>query len=263
MEHSTTPETSSDMDNRIYGPIITKPLHFVLWLVVFLSVTIFAVPYLIDYFYKHQLGDGIWMTSSPFSCVPLLACIVYFILEYVLFLEPEDIDSGEPENKTATHRNHFSKKTKAAIVFLPLLFAIILSLLSMFHFHIFSNTGVKSVTLTNRMEYSWDDVEYFTLEDDWLGQLVFKLVFDDGSHAQFIGGVTYYAWYTSEAFDSLYPDTDYDYARYLAKELCSRNIPAKIEDWDELIDDLKYDSYQELAEELHEIISAESGSLNR
>lgn len=250
MEHSTTKEKEPVKPKRTI-------LKTILWIFIFLSTTIFAVPWLIDRFYKYWLGDSAWMTSSAFSCVPLLAFIIFFILEYVLFIEPEDTQDS------AVSRKDFSSKNKAFMILIPLATAILLSVLSMFRFHKFSNTGVESVTLTNHTEYSWDDVEYFTLEDDWFGHLVFKVVFDDGSHAQFIGGATYYAWYTSKAFDLLYPDTDYDYARYLAKELCSRNIPAKIEDWDELIDDLRYDSHQEFAKELHEIISAESGSLTR
>lgn len=263
MKHHTTQETFSDTDIHIYEPIATKPLRFILWIAIFLSVTIFAVPYLIDCFYKQWLGNGIWMTSSPYSCVPLLTFMLYFILEFVLFLEPEDENSVEPEKEISNHRKHFTKKEKTAMLLLPLLLAIIISILSMLRFHAFTSTGVESFSFTNRTNYSWDDVESFTLEDDWYGQLVFKLVFNDGRHAQFIGGVTYYAWYTSEAFDSMYPDADSDYARYLIKELCSRNVPAKIEDWDGLIDDLRYDSHQELAKELRELISAESSSHTR
>ncbi len=250
MEHSTTQGNAPVKPKRII-------LKTILWILVFLSTTIFAVPWLIDRFYKYWLGDSAWMTSSAFSCVPLFACIIFFLVEYVLFIEPEDTQDS------TVSRIDFSSKNKVFMALISLAVATLFSTLSMFHFHMFCNTGVESVTLTNRTEYGWDDVEYFTLEDDWFGNLVFKLVFDDGSHAQFIGGVTYYAWYTSEAFDSLYPDTDHDYARYLTKELCSRNIPAKIKDWDELIDNLTYDSYQNLAEELHEIISAEGGSLTR
>lgn len=263
MKHSTTQKTSSDKELHIYEPVTTKPLRFVLWIAVFLFVTIFAVPYLIDSFYKHWLGNGIWMTSSPFSCIPLLACLGYFILECVLFLEPENKDFTEPKDEAGNSGEPFSKKAKAAMLCLPLLFATIISILSIFRFHTFSSTGVESICFTNRTEYSWDNVKSFSLEDDWYGQLVFKLAFDDGSHAQFIGGATYYAWYTSEAFDSMYPDTDTDYARYLIKELCSRNVPAKIEDWDGLIDDLRYDSHQELAKELRDLISAESSSPTR
>lgn len=104
-------------------------------------------------------------------------------------------------------------------------------------------------------EYTWEDVDYYTLRADWDGTLKYTVVMRDGLKADCIGG----AVSMSNFPDGVGLDGEEDFGRYLSRVFSEQGIELKVKDWKKLYQNLKYDYWKEYAEDIQVIAERKEG----
>lgn len=118
----------------------------------------------------------------------------------------------------------------------------ILSALSTVWHECFTLDGVE-VHHFNTKEYTWEDVDYYTLEKEGaLGELVcMKLYMTDGECYDCTGSAWEIILYYNDTFAKQFEDDEWNYAIWIAKTLQEKGIPLKLDSWEELEDELSSD----------------------
>lgn len=102
-----------------------------------------------------------------------------------------------------------------------------------------------------KKNYTWDEIDYYTLSASTSGTLTYSVIMQDGAKADCIGGEAM-VW-LSNLPEEKYPEQDYDFVKYLSRKLKKQGVELRVNDWNKLYKDLRYESWIELAEEIREI----------
>lgn len=173
----------------------------------------------------------------------VLAMFVYLYSKYGIF--PNRI-TGEEGIKC-----NIPRKKKHIIALLSVI-ALFLSLLpSCTWYDCFTEEGLIISRIIYSKEYTWDEIDYYTLSASSSGTLTYSVIMQDGAKADCIGGEAM-VW-TSNLPEEKYPDSDYDFVKYLSRKFKEQGVELRVNDWNKLYKNLKYESWIELAEEIREI----------
>lgn len=147
-------------------------------------------------------------------------------------------------------KSNIPRKEKYKITVLSILLLLI-SLIPSFGFYdCFTEDKLIISRLVYTKEYTWEDINYYTLSEA-SGTLTFTVVMKDGTKSDCIGGQA--MMWTSNLPEDKYPDSDYDFVRYLARTYTNMGIELRVDDWTKLYKDLDYDSWIDLAKDIREI----------
>lgn len=228
-----------------------KRIIGVVAIVIWFFLALLGVPTLIEQAYMSYFGaEQAYFITSNLSGVPILLCIGLFAVYIWLFFPNGllgNLWKGEEGVKAKC-----SKRTKFVIATATLLVVMVGTIGSVFWFERYTQEGVEIYRFGQRNEYTWEEVENFTLKGDWNGVMVFRLNMKDGEKYSFNGGLLHAVEYFNDAYNEQFPEDVYDYTVWLSKELGKRNVPMEVKDWEALKDDLVYDSWKDLAERIRE-----------
>lgn len=231
------------------GMKIRSVIFRLLGAVLCILIIFFIVLPMVEEGYQRYYGAGsIYLITG--TGIPILLSLGLFMA--VLWLFSKDGLKGyfEEENGEGI-RAGFSRKKKCAVGLLSLFLTVVGIFGSMCWRQRFTLDGVDYRCFFYQKEYAWQDVECFTLRADFQGVLMFEFKMEDGAKRSFNGGWLWCTEYFSDGFERKFPEDVYDYARWLGRELGSRNIPLEAEGgWEKLEEKLEYESWKRLAEDV-------------
>lgn len=146
-------------------------------------------------------------------------------------------------------RARLPKKTKRKVLLHGILVFTGVLFIYLFWFDLFTEDGAVMQRLFIHREYTWDDVDYYTLGAGTDGILEFTVVMEDGVHMDCLGSSSS----SSNLPEGKYPDMEEDYCRYLTKLFSERGIELRVDDWEKLYNRLNYDYWINYAEEIREL----------
>lgn len=211
----------------------------------------FGVLPLIEAGYQWYYGaNSIYLITG--TGIPILLSLVLFAILLWLFRQDGWKGYLKKENGEGIKAN-FSRRKKCIVGLLSCFLVIAGILVSMCWFQRFTLEGIEYHCLFYQKEYTWQNVSCLILKADVQGCLVFEFQMEDGTKRSFNGEWLWCVEYFSDGFEHQFPEDVYDYARWISKELGSRNIPLEAEDsWDSLMEHLEYDSWKVLAEDIRQ-----------
>lgn len=184
--------------------------------------------------------------------IPILLFLLLFAVFLWLFSQDGLKGYFEEANGEGIKAN-FSGRKRVMVGLLSVFLTIVGILGSMCWFQRFTLDGIEYHCFFYQKEYTWQDVDCFTLDADFQGCLVFGFQMKDGKRYSFNGGPLWCVEYFSDRFESQFPEDVYDYTQWLSKELGSQDIPLEAEGgWDSLVENLEYDSWKILAEDIRQ-----------
>lgn len=184
--------------------------------------------------------------------IPILLSLGLFAVFLWLFSRDGLKGYFEEENGEGI-KAAFSRKKKCMAWLLAVFFTAAGIIGSMCWFQRFTLEGVEYRCFFYKKEYTWQDVECFVLKSDSHGVLMFEFQMADGAKRSFNGGLLWCVEYFSDGFEQQFPEDVYGYARWLGQELGSQQIPLEAKGgWDSLIEELEYDSWKTLAEDIRQ-----------
>ena len=148
-------------------------------------------------------------------------------------------------------KSNIPRKAKRKITFLSVILLILSLIPSCGFYDCFTEDGLIVSRITYTKEYTWEDLDYYTLSANHNGTLTFTVVMQDGTQSDCIGGQAM-AWISNLPEDK-YPDSDYDFIRYLTRKYTDMGIELHVDNWDKLYKDLDYDAWIDLAKDIREI----------
>ena len=148
-------------------------------------------------------------------------------------------------------KSNIPRKAKRKIAFLSVILLILSLIPSCGLYDCFTEDGLIISRIVYTKEYTWEDLDYYTLSAGTDGTLTFSVVMQDGTKSDCIGGNAM-VW-SSNLPEDKYPDSDYDFIRYLTRTYTDMGIELRVDDWDKLYDDLKYDAWIELAKDINDL----------
>lgn len=147
-------------------------------------------------------------------------------------------------------KSNIPRKEKRKIAFLSVILLFVSLIPSCGIYDCFTEDGLILNRMLYTKEYTWEDIDYYTLSES-SGTLTFTVVMKDGTNSDCIGGEAL-AW-TGNLPEDIYPDSEYDFVRYLTRTYTDMGIELRVDDWDKLYKDLDYDSWIDLAKDIREI----------
>lgn len=233
--------------------LLYKIIWYVLAIVICIGGIFFGVLPLIEAGYQYHYGeDNIYLISGNATGIPIILSLALFMIVVWLF-SPDGLRGYFEEEDGSGIKAHFSMKKKLVVLSVSICLAIVGSIGSMCWFERFTLDGVERHCFIAKKEYGWKDVEYFTLKADSHGVLMFEVRMQDGTKHYFNGGILRWAEYYGDGFEKKFPEDVYDYMVWLAEKLGSQNIPMRVEDWEDFMEELDYESWQTLAEEIKNV----------
>lgn len=231
---------------KAIGKFFIRLIMIIAWV----FVCIFVTTFIVDEIYQILLNEEIYYISSSVSAIPIvLAMAMMFICYYIWF---PDFFYEEIAEEGKRFREKSSIKKRVIITVLSVGIFLLGTVVSSLFYEEFTTDGVIVSRLGKRKIYTWNDVAHYTLKADIHGVLVFSVYMEDGEQCQFNGGLLRGAEYTSESFDKIFPEDSYDYMPWLAETLKRHEKEFVVEDWEKLLEDLQYTSWEELAEEVRD-----------
>lgn len=228
-------------------PILLATLKLI-GLIAYLFAYLFIVPSIAeDYFFPVDESIHYSATFDLFFLYWLIGIFVMCMLVYLYSkrgIFPDRV-RGEDGIKCSLPRKIRYKITIFSV------FLIFLSLIpSVTWYDCVTEDGVMIRRLMYSKSYTWEDLDYYTLDSDLHGTLIYSVVMKDGTKADCIGD-------SMIEFNNLpkdiYPNNSYDYIKYLSRKFKNLGVELRVDDWSKLYNDLKYPSWIELAEEIREI----------
>lgn len=240
--------------------IFKKLLRFLGILIVDLLLIAFAVlfsiiliPLCLELIYEVRYGsDTVWMLTGNQTWIPLAVGLLFIVLIFYFFL-PRKLMGGLEENWLIELVDRLTMKKKLIVSGISFLVLILGCLFGSLNHDRFESDRVVVSKIGQETEYTWTDVESYTLKTDHDGTLIVELTMTDGNAIGFIGGAFRVVTYTSTGFDQIFPNGDADYAVYVARELKALGILPTLDNWDALMEKLDYDYWKAVAEEIREI----------
>ena len=173
----------------------------------------------------------------------VLAMFVYLYSKYGIF--PNRF-TGEEGIKC-----NIPKKKRHIIALLSII-GLFLSLIpSCTWYDCFTEDGLIVRRLFYEKNYTWNEIDYYTLSASSNGTLTYSVIMQDGTKADCIGGEAI-LWMSNLPEDK-YPEYEYDFVKYLSRKFKEQGVELKVEDWGKLYKDLRYESWIELTAEIREI----------
>jgi len=169
------------------------------------------------------------------------AILVYLYSKNGLF---PDYTTGETGIKC-----NIPKKEKHLITLFSSFLLIVCFVLSMMWYDCFTENGLIIQRIFYNKTYTWEEIDYYFIEAQHDGTLTYSVVMKDGQKADCIGGMVG----LSNLPEDKYPNYDYDFVRYLSRKFTDMGVELKVDNWEKLYNDLEYDSWIELAEDIREI----------
>lgn len=212
-------------------------------------IIFFVLLPMVEQGYQRYYGaDSVYLITG--TGIPILLSLVLFMAVLWLFRRDGLAGCFEGEHGEGS-RAGFSGKKKYLAGLTACLLAVTGMIGSMCWYQRFTLDGVEYRCFFYQKEYTWQDVECFTLRGDFQGVLTFEFQMADGAERSFNGGWLWCAEYFSDGFERRFPEDVYDYARWLGREFGRRKIPLEAEGgWEKLKKELKYESWQKLAEDI-------------
>lgn len=173
----------------------------------------------------------------------VFALLVFLYSKHGIF--PDRI-SGEEGIKANIPKKEKHKLTAFSFI---LLFASIV--LSCCWYDCFTEDGLIIQRIHTSKEYTWEEIDYYTLSASSSGTLTFTVVMQDGTHSDCIGGNAI-VWMCNLP-EEKYPDYEYDFVKFLSRKFTEQGVELRVDNWEKLYKKLQYDSWKELAEEIREI----------
>ncbi len=214
-------------------------------------VIFFVILPLIETGYQQYYGtDSIYLITG--TGLPILWALVLFAA--LLWLFSRDGLKGYFEDDRGDGlKAGFTGKKKWLAGILAVVLTITGIIGSMCWFQRFTLEGVEYRCFFYKKEYAWQDVEGLILKADFQGSLIFEFHMKNGRKYSFNGGILWCVEYFSHGFEQKFPEDVYDYARWLGRELGGRQVPLEAKgDWDSLMEELEYDSWKSLAEDVRQ-----------
>ncbi|MGN1157831.1 MAG: MerR family transcriptional regulator [Agathobacter sp.] len=146
------------------------------------------------------------------------------------------------------------KKAKRNVAFVSVAALCLSFFLSMLWYDCFTEDGLTVRRLFFSKSYTWDEIDYYTLSAGWDGTLTYSVIMQDGTKADCIGGGAMITM--TNLPEDQYPDSDYDFVRYLSKKFTEQGVELRVHNWEKLYHDLRYESWIDLAEDIREIASS-------
>lgn len=200
-----------------------------------------------DYFFP--LDDSVTY-SATFDLYILYWLIGLFVMSMLIYLYSRrgifpDLIKGEDGIKCTLPRKVRHKIT--AFCFVVLLLSIFPSFA---WYDCTTEDGIIIKRFAYTKTYTWEELDYYTLDADFSGTLIYSVVMKDGTKADCMGGSIVGI---SNLPKKKYPDLEYDFVRYLSLKFTDMGVELRVRDWNKLYKDLNYPSWIELAEEIRQI----------
>lgn len=228
---------------------------FLVWLLKTIGVLLYFVAYLLgtpiiaeDIFTISFKNENYVATYDLFFLYWFIGLYVFGLLVYLYSkhgLFPDRIN-GEDGLKP-----NLPKKVKYKVTIFSVITLFASLIPSMLWYDCFTENGLKIGRVVYYQEYTWDEIDYYTLSAGFDGTLTYSVVMKDGMKYDCIGGGTMISM--ASLSEEEYPDYDYDFVRYLSRKFAAQGVELKVDDWDKLYKDLEYESWDELAEDIQEI----------
>lgn len=140
-------------------------------------------------------------------------------------------------------------RKKHIISILSVSILILSFILSMLWYNCFTEDGLIVRRFFYTKTYAWDEIDYYYIDAHHDGTLGYSVVMQDGRTADCMGGMVGLANLPEEK----YPEYDADFILYLTEKFTAQGTELRVDDWDKLYNDLDYEYWIELAEEIRMI----------
>lgn len=213
--------------------------------ILYIPIVIFIVPSIIGDIVAYFCVDkgGIYIISQGFYFIYFIATM-YLLFMMIFLFSKNGIHIGEYALKA-----RIPKKAKGKVVIFSSLVFVVAILIYSTWFNCFTEEEIRIQRFVYSKEYSWADVDHYTIKANADGTLKYCIVMNDGKELEILGG--------DVSVDNLpeeqYPDSTDDFCRQLTKKFAEQGIELKVENWDKLFDKLTYEYWIEYAEEIKNI----------
>ena len=182
--------------------------------------------------------------------------IVYWILGMyvlVMFVYLYSKHGVFPDRITGEEgiKSNLPRKTKHFIAILSVCIWLFSLIPSTLWYDCFTENGLIVQRLFYHKTYTWDEIDYYTLDAGTDGTLTYSVIMKDGQRADCIGGGAMIG--EENLPEDRYPEYSYDFVRYLSRKFTAQGVELRVDNWSKLYDDLKYESWIELAEDIRAI----------
>lgn len=211
----------------------------------------FAIIILTSFFCTLHLKDLInieetYIFHSDFEVLPLASGIGFLFLLVWLFSKKGLIvrdysDNAKTDFFSQGEKSNLPFSTKCRITFISSIIVLLTMVFPIFSYDCITEQGVIRRCFFQEKNYTWEDVNYYSLRSVEKGSLAFFIEMNDG-HTVFWD--TCLSSYLSE---EIYPNQEYDFFVYLAETLHAHNVPIHIKYWDKLYDSLEFEEDKEYA----------------
>lgn len=191
-------------------------------------------------------GTNYIITGSPF--------ILYIIVALYLFIMPiwlyakNDI-FGNAFSNEGGFKSHLPKRMKKKVMAFTVLIYLVTVVIYGTWYNVITDDGITQKHFWMTKNDSWDDVSYYSLSASFDGTMKYSIVLKDKTPILLLGNSS-----SASNFDKKeYPGGDEDFVLQLTKKFTEQHIPIKINSWEKLHKQLKYDYWDEFAEEIRAI----------
>lgn len=238
-------ETAKDNEKELKKwQKVLKVLGALLYLpVVFWGGLIFAGRYIM----------GTLLCDTPYVVVSKLWALYFIVAMYLfcllIWLYSKNGAFGNLIKGEEGFKAHLPGKIKTRILLVSIGVYLAVLLLYSFCFTAFTEDGVIDRVLWHTKTYTWEDVDYYTLEASFNGYLRYVIVMKDGFRADCLGGDVS----DTSLPEDRYPDDTESYVKMLTEKFNEMGIPLEVDNWERMEKKLDYDYWRDFAEELRKM----------
>lgn len=225
---------------------LKQTLCMILGMILYFPIYFFIIPiFTEDILLKKLFPDMAYVFISPLYTVYYVYGLLVFLLLVWLYskngLFPDYIEN-EPGIKC-----NLPKKVKHFITGIAFVLLLLCSILPCTWYTLFTEENITAHHFGREKIYEFLDVEYYTLDtalmDDTMDYIV---VMKDGKNFSLYNAMCI----LSDLPEETYPNGVDDYCIYLTEKFSALNIPLKIDDWDAFYDELGYEYWKDVADEV-------------
>lgn len=181
---------------------------------------------------------------------PVYMIVSFYMLVVLLWMYSDYGVFGDMFNSTQGFRCHLPKKMKKKVLVCSVMVYLVGMLCYSTCYDCFTFDGVSRRILVYNKEYTWSDVDHYTLQKGTDGVLDYVLVMRDGKRFHCLSGDV-----VSDALpEDRYPDGYEDYCIELTERFVEMGIPLTDTNFEKLYDRLSYDYWKVYLEKLEEIV---------
>ena len=157
-----------------------------------------------------------------------------------------DISTGTWEEGL---KANLPQKEKIKVAAFSIIIFIVTACLPLFWYNCITEKGVQVRCFFAYSTYTWEEVDYYTLDTRYDNTLDFSIVLQNNTKVPLDG----IACTMEHLPEDIYPNGTTDFWYYLAQTFKDMGIPLVVQDWDKLEKDLDYDYWREVAGEIRVI----------